>query len=602
MNPQFTKEFRTLVLPWCVAVLMAILMQFGNFLAMVHVIESGPFVSFVLGLMVFAFFASLLAMAALPFGTEFQHRTLPLLFSQPIARSRIWRQKLLAALLGIGTGLLVLALASIIADKGATAAMKPKEFAIVPITPTVESTVPAGMSREQAEMYQRRYGINHIRIESTQGNSRSVRPIEDLPTVSHICLVVCALLLPTIGSVTFWTLLARSTLGGMVFTAFAQLVAGGILAFIAERLGLPDKLGIRDLSTETAILALASVIYAGIFFALSWQKFSRLELSQLLPDTLAGSKSLSARGLRLNLLRCRATSGSRNLIRKEIQLQRPLLIIAAILCVLWAVVYVFLTLQPQRTNFPEIIFALTIGFYLPLMSLLAGCISLGEEKNFGINGWQLTLPISARRQWGIKLSVSLSTWLILGALLPFGLVSLGGAMSNLQFYKEMEPQGWLGLSLFMTCVFVFSFWAMTLFDNTVRAVIGGIAIVVLLCSAAAFAYWIMIKWILPHTFLQTMLVYDSDWQGSTVSMLVGGTTVLLGLLQSLTQFRQLRSSPKVIFLRSFGLVVFIFLGTICYFLTLPISEHPMPIYLMLFVLMLTFLRQKAAPFRQGANS
>jgi hypothetical protein len=58
----------------------------------------------------------------------------------------------------------------------------------------------------------------------------------------------------------------------------------------------------------------------------------------------------------------------------------------------------------------------------------------------------------------------------------------------------------------------------------------------------------------------------------------------------------------VIFLRSFGLVVFIFLGTICYFLTLPISEHPMPIYLMLFVLMLTFLRQKAAPFRQGANS
>src|SRR5262249_38837995 len=146
-----------------------------------------------------------------------------------------------------------------------------------------------------------------------------------------------ALLLPTLGSVVFWTLLARSTLGGMVFTAFAQLIVLGLLAFVSEQIGMP-------FTAEPASFAVIGVVYGAIFFILSWRKISRLELGHVSPDFSAGFKSLTARPSRLQWLRLRPGSGFLNLIRKEIQLQRPLFIIAAILCFLWPLAYVFLML------------------------------------------------------------------------------------------------------------------------------------------------------------------------------------------------------------------------------------------------------------------
>src|SRR6267142_147691 len=93
MNLQVIKEFRALLFPWSVAMTTAILMPLANFLVTVRVVEGGAFVSFVLGLVVFVFYSSLLAIAASPFGTEFHYRTLPLLVSQPIPRSLIRRHQ-----------------------------------------------------------------------------------------------------------------------------------------------------------------------------------------------------------------------------------------------------------------------------------------------------------------------------------------------------------------------------------------------------------------------------------------------------------------------------------------------------------------------------
>jgi hypothetical protein len=396
MNLQLTKEFRSLLFPGCVAMVTAILMPLANFLIRVHVVGGGDFVSFVLGLVVFVFFSSLLAIAASPFGTEFHYRTLPLLVSQPIPRSRIWKHKLIAASTGIAFALLPVVFASLLVHSGTPAATVPDVAVTTSITSAPEPTPSAGLSPEQ-EIYQRRYDINRPVIHSPP----AIPSTPDVISASKISLSACALLLPTLCSVTFWTLLARSTLGGMVFTAFSQLFFFGILAFIVERLGLSDsRLGIRDLSADTPVYALAGLIYCGIFFRLSWRKFSRLEVSQLLPDTLTGSNSLSAHGLRLEWLRCRPTSGLLNLARKEIQLQRPLFIIATIMLTLWLLTYAWQLLEPTRTTYPEIIFALTIGFYIPLVSLLAGSISLGEEKNLAIVGWHLSFPISVWRQWG----------------------------------------------------------------------------------------------------------------------------------------------------------------------------------------------------------
>src|SRR4051812_47340715 len=42
-------------------------------------------------------------MGAIPFGNEFQHRTLPMLLSQPVKRAMLWREKMLV----MGTGILL---------------------------------------------------------------------------------------------------------------------------------------------------------------------------------------------------------------------------------------------------------------------------------------------------------------------------------------------------------------------------------------------------------------------------------------------------------------------------------------------------------------
>jgi hypothetical protein len=458
------------------------------------------------------------------------------------------------------------------------------------------------MSREQAETYQRRYGLRPG-IQSTQQQSHSPRPAEDVNTASEICLAAIALLLPTLASVTFWTLLARSTLGGMVFTAFSQLMVFGILAFVIERLGISEmRVGIRDLSMQTAILALAGVIYAAVFFGLSWRKFSRLEVSQCLPDTLAGSKSLTAQGLRLDWLRCRPSNGLLNLIRKEIQLQKPLFIIAAILCVVWVLSYIFVLLLPSHTNFAEIIFALTIGFYIPLMSLLAGSVSLGEEKNLAIIGWHLTFPVSIWRQWAVKLAVGFGAWALLGFLLPFCLTQVGVGLSGPHVYNELEPQGWLAVSLFMTGVYALSFWAMTLFANSVRAIIGTLVTVIALCSAGIFAFWLLLQFVFPQPVVRTLLVDENHSQEGVGMVLIGASTVALAFIQSRLQFRLLQTSWKTVVKYSSALVIFVFLATLFYFTILPFTQFTPAICLLLFALVLIFVRQITAPAPVRADS
>lgn len=598
MNPHLIKEFRVLLFPWSFAMGTAILMPLANFLIAVQMIEDGIFVNFLSGLVVFVFFSSLLAIAASPFGTEFHYRTLPLLLSQPISRSLIWKHKLIAASTGIGVALLPVVFASLLLQSGAPAATVPDVAVTTSITATPEPTPSAGLSPEQ-EMYQRRYGINRPVIHSPP----AIPSTPDVISASEISLSACALLLPTLCSVTYWTMLARSTLGGMVFTAFSQLFFFGILTFISERFGLADsRLGIRDISAQTPIFVIAGIIYCGIFLRLSWRKFSRLEVSQLSPDTLAGSKSLAAQGFRLHGLRCRSASGFLNLIRKEIQLQRPLFIIAAILCALWVLAYIFVLLQPSHTNFSEIIFALTIGFYIPLMSFLAGAVSLGEEKNLGIVGWHLSFPISVWRQWAVKLAVGLGVWALLGLLLPFALTQLGMIIDRSRVIKGLEIEGLLVISLFMTGVCALSFWAMTLFSNTVRAVIGSLVTVLLLCGAVALALWLLIEFVYALPVVRTLLIDGNARQEADGLILIGASTVVLALIQSLLQFRLLQTSRRTVVKYSSALLVFVFLATLCYFSILPFTQFTPAIYVLLFILLLIFFRRKVTPVPVAADS
>jgi hypothetical protein len=541
------KELRAVVLPSAVALVIALVLPWANLLVVLGFLEGGSFVEFVTGLATFVFFGCLLAVTALPFGVEFLHKTLPLLLSQPIPRARIWKDKLIANSITVAIPILILVLGSWAAQSAGHLVLR-KGSAV--------------------------YGLN--------------RPWE-------IALPALGFLLPTLGSAGYWTILARSTLGGMVFTACVELIAFGLLAFVGE------KIDIRD-SAQLPLLVIIGVIYGAIFFLLSWRKFARLELSQISPGDSVGARSLTARASRLAWLRCSPTSGLLNLVRKEIQLQRPLFIIATMLLVLWALTYAWQLLEPTRKSFPEIIFALTIGFYIPLMSLLAGSVSLGEEKNLAIVGWHLSFPISVSRQWAVKVAVGFGTWIFLGLLLPFCLTRVGIVLGGPRSFSEIALESWLGISLFMTGVYALSFWAITLFSNTVRAVIGGLVTVMVLCGAGTFAYWLLLEFIFPMPVVRTLLVYDTHWREADGLVLIGASTVILAFIQSLLQFRLLQTSPRTLVKYSAALVGFVFLATLCYFSILPFTQFTPAIYLLLFMLLLIFVRRMVAPATVRANS
>jgi hypothetical protein len=184
--------------------------------------------------------------------------------------------------------------------------------------------------------------------------------------------------------------------------------------------------------------------------------------------------------------------------------------------------------------------------------------------------------------------------------LPFCLIRLGMVISGPRIFNEVEPEAWLAISLFMTSVYALSFWAMTLFSNTVRAIIGCLATVMMLCGVAAFAYWLLVEWVFPQPFVRTLLIYDSHWADVDGWILLGTSTVVLAFVQSLLQFRRLQTSAKTVVKYSCALVVFVFVGTLGYFLLLPFTQFAPAIYLFLFMLLLMVIRRTVAPIANRA--
>src|SRR6516225_2462496 len=91
-NVRMMKEARALFWPWCLVVLMAAV----NVLA-------GPqdFREQVSLLSALGFCIGIPLLAVLPFGNEFQNRTISLLLAQPVRRLQIWSEKLVVMLAAV---------------------------------------------------------------------------------------------------------------------------------------------------------------------------------------------------------------------------------------------------------------------------------------------------------------------------------------------------------------------------------------------------------------------------------------------------------------------------------------------------------------------
>jgi len=520
MNPRLVKEWSPLRLPTYVAVgaaLMPLLVKVSSS-ALSHEVAW-----FLVSSAVFAFTLSIPLLAATSFGIEFHHRTFGLLLAQPAERFRLWKEKVWV-LSGLVAALTVLWLAQ--------------------------------------------FGVLRWLAPGQPGVDLSVVELSELDLTAGGVLAAALLLVAVVCSSCYWTLVARSTLGGLVLSFAIPFLLLAILVNVLEWAS-PAVSGSESMDSHLLVAcALFAPIYSLVFLWLGWRKFERLELRDALfpdngtsPGWRFGAGSWVGR-----LLRCRPTGGGWNLVRKEFRLQKPLWMVAAAFTVGWLALAGLHWLQPQRGY--QTVLAVVVCFYFPLTVLLAASISLGEEKNLGVVDWQLTLPVSALRQWAVKLGVGLVVALVLAVVLPLVLAWATLPQDTLDLEK-VDSGALVAFSVMFCVVFFLSFWAAALLRNTIQAALAAVVGAAAMAFCVPSAVWLadqlgglqtgMLTWFIVH-FQLPLEVFKQDVFVRSIPCVAGTGLLVVVLAQSLTQFRRSQCGWAVIVRYSAVLLMTAFLG------------------------------------------
>lgn len=327
-----------------------------------------------------------LFMGAMSFGNEFSFRTMPLLLTQPFRRQVIWRDKMLAL--------------------GAAIALSLAIFL--------------------AWLYY------------------YLKPVFDLGEDAHWCAATAVLF--AIGAyctIPWLTLHTRSTLGGMVSsTAIPIALLLGLSALLDH---FPQFKSGGEYFHQAVILFGAVLLgYFSLGYWFGRRTFIRLQfvdsqsreitVPQGLERFLAGTMEMVP-GF---------TGPFANLLKKELQLQRLSLFFAVLFCVATPIEAVIWKLAKSElaTNIAMGVLAATFAIYVIMLPLVAagGCVA--EERNWGMLGWQLTLPPSRRKQWTAKILVVFATCWLLGFLLPAILY----IVEKWLFHFAPSPPGLAGLA------------------------------------------------------------------------------------------------------------------------------------------------------------
>jgi hypothetical protein len=417
MNAKTTrilKEARSLFWPWCAVTIAgalglieqshSLLMGDGPLGVVHHLIEALSFLGFFLGIPL---------LVTLSLGNEFQHRTLPLLLSQPIDRMEIWGEKMSV---------------SIVATVSATLVFCVSWRAVLQQDP--ELWMEAG-----------------------------------------------AWIIAMIASATLWTLIARSTLGGMVLT-------GGVhYFFFIPLLFRPDW--VPETVTTRSITAFLVLGYAGVMLWLGRRTLARFQVTGGMAgdDLLMAGPSVMPEAW-ARWFRCRPTGLVLNLMRKELRLLRPVWLITPLGLAGW----MYLSMLGDKTKRGSIPAVILVTAVTPLIAVLAGTLSLGEERSSGMHSWHMTLPVLAFRQWLIKLFTALFAGLVCSVLLPILVLDLFGPPS--MFVDAHQGMRWALMVLLLSFA---SFWCACAVNGTVRAALWLFPLMIALAFAGQFGGWVAPK-------------------------------------------------------------------------------------------------------------
>lgn len=286
------------------------------------------------------------------------------------------------------------------------------------------------------------------------------------------------------------TMACRSALAGIVFTLAipaAALTAAAISAALAQDLPAARE----ALRLEVLVWTVAAVSAVGAIAA--WRRFLRLEA----PDD-AGS------GLQLPAW---STADSRRktpvwrrhwhvqLMLKELRLQQMTFAVAALYAVARLAVWPFESISRDVAATFQVISAL----YVAIVALIAGALSVAEERQLGVLASQRLQSVSARRQWLLKVAIAYAVSVSLSIGVPVLLGLLGTP-------SAFEPSFRIGGRLFTVSLYTsVGIYASSLSSSGIRAILGSMA-----GLAAGFATFVNIRWALrPAVRRLTRLIYET---------------------------------------------------------------------------------------------
>lgn len=226
-------------------------------------------------------------------------------------------------------------------------------------------------------------------------------------------------LLVMVSSGIFWSLVSRSVLGGIVLSLFSMAALFLVAYAFTDQYFYLHGTTYRLSSTRSFVLTTA-LLAAPVFLWLAWRRFSRMEPAVSWENESSNTCSTANSGL--PWIRSRADRPTFNFILKELHLLKPVFRMMTAFALLWIAAVLGALILPSKTVlFTNIINGLS-SVYVPLVIILSGCLSLGEEKKLGLHTANLSLPISPSRQWFLKnllASVTgLTATVILFALMP----------------------------------------------------------------------------------------------------------------------------------------------------------------------------------------
>ena len=283
----------------------------------------------------------------------------------------------------------------------------------------------------------------------------------------------------SVASAPFWTLFSRSIVGGLVlsFGVYNFVIVLGLQALYwgSGYSNPPDSIFI---STMSAVF----LLYAGLMLWLGWRKLARFQAMGDMPgdDLLIAGPRLLPQAL-AGWLRCRPTGAVLNLFRKEYGLLRPVWLISLATALLWAcLILVGPPGHGAAGSLDIAMFAVGVTSSF-IIAILAGSLSLGEERTFGIHPCQLILPVPVLVQWGIKLFVAFLATLLGAGLLP---PLIHHKWLGSSYGYEYGP--WLLGMLLLTFA---AFWCACAGNGTVSAVLWVFPVMIALYLAGEFGKW-----------------------------------------------------------------------------------------------------------------